>query len=94
MPRHVQRLLEASLYMKLGEQVVQDEAGNRSDDEIIPTQLPQGPMSNSKDGAASGGTSGRHVHVEPLSSHARATTREDGARLRNERAWVEKGASE
>lgn len=94
MPRQVQRLLEASLYMKLGKQVVQDEAGDSSDDEVIPTQLPQGSMSASKDVAASGGTSGRHVDVEPLSGKARATTREDGARLRNERAWVEKGASE
>eukprot|EP00965_Chrysotila_dentata_P056557 1876455-Pleurochrysis_carterae.AAC.1 len=60
--------------MKLGKQAVQDEAGDSSDDKVIPTQLPQGPMSVSKDGAASGGTSSRHVHVEPLSGHARATT--------------------
>eukprot|EP00965_Chrysotila_dentata_P045777 1521249-Pleurochrysis_carterae.AAC.1 len=94
MPRHVQWLLETSWYMKLGKQVVQDEAGDRSDDEVLPTQLPPGPMSAPKDGPASGVKSGRHVRVEPLSGHAPATSREDGVRLRNERAWVEKGASE
>eukprot|EP00965_Chrysotila_dentata_P174129 5748463-Pleurochrysis_carterae.AAC.1 len=52
MPRHVQRLLEASLYMKLGKQVVQDEAGDSSDDEGMPNQLPKGPMSAPKECAA------------------------------------------
>eukprot|EP00965_Chrysotila_dentata_P119055 3935805-Pleurochrysis_carterae.AAC.1 len=61
--------------MKLGKHVVQDEAGDSSDDEVMPTQLPTGPMSAPKDGAASGVKSG-------------------GVRLQNERAWVEKGASE